>query len=92
MLRTAFLVASIAASVLIPTTVLQARGGGGHGGGGHGAEAGAVAPSMSGEVGCIWAEAECIRAVGGACVLSAAVDAAFGTAVGTRTESARAGS
>jgi hypothetical protein len=36
MLRTAFIVGAIAASLLLPTTMLQARGGGGHGGGGHG--------------------------------------------------------
>jgi hypothetical protein len=36
MLRTTFFVCSIAASLLIPTTMLQARGGGGHGSGGHG--------------------------------------------------------
>jgi hypothetical protein len=40
MLRTAFVVVSIVASVLIPTTVLQARGGGGHGGEGHGGAGG----------------------------------------------------
>jgi hypothetical protein len=46
MLRTAFLVGGIAASLLLPTTVLNARGGGhgggGHGGGGHGGGGGAV--------------------------------------------------
>jgi hypothetical protein len=36
MLRTVFIVGAIAASLLLPTTMLQARGGGGHGGGGHG--------------------------------------------------------
>jgi hypothetical protein len=36
MLRAAFLVGAIAASLCLPTTTLLARGGGGHGGGGHG--------------------------------------------------------
>jgi hypothetical protein len=56
-----------------------------------GAQAGAVLPSISAEVECIWAEAECMPAVARECALSAAVDAAFGTAVGTPTESARVG-
>jgi hypothetical protein len=56
-----------------------------------GAEAGAVVPSMSAEVECIWAEAERMSAVAQACALVAAVDAAFGAAVGTPTESAHVG-
>jgi hypothetical protein len=55
------------------------------------AGAAAGAPCMSAVVECVWAEAVCASAAVPACALSAA-DVAFGTAVGTPTVSARAGS
>jgi hypothetical protein len=51
----------------------------------------AAAPCMLAAAECIWVEAECMSAGVPRCV-SAVVDAAFGTAVGTPTESAHAGS
>jgi hypothetical protein len=50
----------------------------------------AAAPCMLAAVECTWVEAECMSVGVPRCALAAA-DAVFGTAVGTPTESARAG-
>ena len=67
MLRTAFFVGAIAGSLLLPTTTLLARGGGGHGGGGHGGGGHGGGGGRGGGVhvgaaGCMWVEGECTSA------------------------------
>jgi hypothetical protein len=86
MLRTAFLVGAIAASLLLPMTTLLACGCGHAGGGG---PRGELCTPAAGE--CTLAEVGSTSEVVPASALRAG-DAAFGTAAGALTESARAGS